>query len=86
MQHCFIRIYPVTDLGKPFPDIEEFTGLTLISMVIEEKATNMKKTGVQLHLKDEHGQDYLVAITGDLFHGLASALKGARERFGDPIV
>lgn len=86
MQQIRLRTYDLNQTGRPFPEVNEFTALHIQTVVAEEAGTANKKTAVQIHAKDDKGNDYLLAMTADMFMTLAAGIKGARERWGDPHI
>lgn len=52
--------------------------------IILEKGTGKGKTSCAVMTEDENGKSVMVQFTGDMFLTMAAALKGARQRFGDP--
>lgn len=61
---------------------EELHAIRLRGCAILEKGQESGKTSVMLIFDDGTGRKYLAQATQDIFKGMAQALDGAIERFG----
>lgn len=78
----------ICDAGDPPPFAELVDAGVIsgecLSFVIIEKGTAAGKTSCAVVTRGADGKPVVVQFTGDMFLSMAAALKGARQRFGDP--
>lgn len=79
-------VVKICAVGDPpaFPEMKDGYESPCTGFAILEKGTVGKKTSCGIMTQDENGKPILVQFTGDMFLAMAAALKGARQRFGDP--
>jgi len=81
----YVRI-KICAVGDPpaFPELPSGIEGECLGFAILEKGTAGGKTSCAIMTKGADGVPVMVQFTGDMFLTMAAALKGARERFGDP--
>lgn len=84
MTHVQIKIQAKSEAGPLFPELVDGTEQPCLGFGILEAGTTSGKTSCCVMTQDEHGKPIMVQFTGDMFLSMAAALKGAKQRFGDP--
>lgn len=76
----------ISNVGDPpaFPEMKDGVEGPCLGFIIFEKGTASGKTSCGIVTHGADGVPVLVQFTGDMFLTMAAALKGARQRFGDP--
>ncbi len=76
----------IVAVGDPpaFPEMVNGYESPCEVFAILEQGTASGKTSCAVITKDKDGTPIMVQFTGDMFLTMAAALKGARQRFGDP--
>jgi hypothetical protein len=76
----------ICEIGDPpaFPEIRRAFESECMGFAILEKGTTNGKTSCAILARGKDGFPVMVQFTGDMFLTMAAALKGAKERFGDP--
>ena len=76
----------VCSVGDPpaFPELVNGVESECLGFAILEKGTASGKTSCAVMTVGADGKPVMVQFTGDMFLSMAAALKGARQRFGDP--
>jgi hypothetical protein len=78
----------IAKVGDPplFPEYPEATEATLVGFGILEKGTGLGRTSVLFIFQDSTGKHHYAQSTARLLvNGMASACRGAAERFGDDL-
>ena len=83
MSHVAVKICAVGD-PPAFPELNNRVSGECLGFVILEKGTSKGKTSCAVVTRGKDGVPVIVEFTGDMFLSMAAALKGARQRFGDP--
>ena len=81
-----IRIQEKKDANKPlFPEVAKagYEEGKLESIGILEGGMQSGKASLMLNIKTDDGTYVIAEISADLFDGCASALRGARQRWGE---
>jgi hypothetical protein len=79
-----VRIQAKNDPGPLFPEFANGVEGECLGFGILEGGTVNGKTSCGVLTRGADGVPVMVQFTGDMFLTMAAALKGARQRFGDP--
>jgi len=76
----------ISAVGDPpaFPELTNGIEGECLGFSILESGTTSGKTSCAVMTRGADGIPVMVQFTGDMFLSMAAALKGARQRFGDP--
>lgn len=86
MTHLGIIVNTADETSDQLAEFDNAKPLTLKMALIKEGGTASGRTGVAFYLEDAQGNKYFANTTARIIaNGLASAIKGAAERFKDDL-
>lgn len=86
MTHIEIRTQAKAEL-HPFPSFQYAKYLEFKGVNIVQGATSKGQSFVELFFEDQQGNKYIAGTTGKmLVNGIAAAVRGTMERFGDDLI
>lgn len=84
MNHVDVCIGAKDDESPLFPEFADAIDTPCLGFAILDRGTVSGKTSCGVIAKGQDGKSVMIQFTGDMFLTMAAALKGARQRFGDP--
>lgn len=81
--HVPVKICGIND-PVAFPEMKDGYLSPCTGFAVLQAGMVSGKTSCAILANDRDGKPIVIEFSGDMFLTLAAALKGARERFGDP--